>query len=264
MDNLEVVLVDDNPPESRVRSDRGVMELARDPRVRIVEHSTPLNAARARNMGLNAAAGDWVTFLDDDDAYLPHKLERQLAALESGEVPACLCGWAYELGPRRRLKSYPGDRITVVQAFDGGIAMPALMHRRTSSVRFDESLFAAEDAHYFFLVCSFYGLKALLNIDQILVSVFLQTGQRVNTQWQAHYAGLLRIHAEFGSLMPRASADRFLIKAMIARDKVAPNSWVSLLKGGSLLLLRHGLGEWRFVVNSLLYRIPVTRRFVVS
>lgn len=47
--------------------------------IRIVE-TPPLNLATTRNNGLAAAKGEWISFLDDDDIWLPTKLEKQLAA----------------------------------------------------------------------------------------------------------------------------------------------------------------------------------------
>jgi teichuronic acid biosynthesis glycosyltransferase TuaG len=81
----EVLVCDD-------ASDDGTVELvqewaARDPRVRHV--SAPGHAGRpapARNRGIHAATGDWVAFLDDDDTWMPDKLERQLACLDAGDV----------------------------------------------------------------------------------------------------------------------------------------------------------------------------------
>jgi teichuronic acid biosynthesis glycosyltransferase TuaG len=42
-----------------------------------------------RNMGIAAATGDWVAFLDSDDEWLPAKIEIQLKTLEQFKVKAC-------------------------------------------------------------------------------------------------------------------------------------------------------------------------------
>ena len=36
-------------------------------------------ASAARNLGMRAATGTWIAFLDDDDVWLSNKIERQLA-----------------------------------------------------------------------------------------------------------------------------------------------------------------------------------------
>src|SRR5215468_4951735 len=37
------------------------------------------NLSKARNHGIELAAGEWIAFLDDDDMWLPSKLEREVA-----------------------------------------------------------------------------------------------------------------------------------------------------------------------------------------
>ena len=64
-----------------------------DPRLRIIEHAQALGAGPARNAAAMAARGEWLAFLDDDDEWLPEKLERQLAAAASdaGVLVSCRC-----------------------------------------------------------------------------------------------------------------------------------------------------------------------------
>jgi glycosyltransferase involved in cell wall biosynthesis len=49
------------------------------------------NPSLARNFAAGQAEGEWLAFLDDDDIWLPHKLERQLAAAgeESADMVSC-------------------------------------------------------------------------------------------------------------------------------------------------------------------------------
>jgi len=64
-----------------------------DPRVRLVQRETTGGTAAARNSGLEVARGHYVGFLDDDDLWLPTKLERQVPLLDAGEdvVHALVC-----------------------------------------------------------------------------------------------------------------------------------------------------------------------------
>lgn len=55
-------------------------------------------AGAMRHAGTMAAQTPWVAFLDDDDVWLPHKLERQLAVVESQQDPkktVVCCRFAY-------------------------------------------------------------------------------------------------------------------------------------------------------------------------
>lgn len=42
-------------------------------------------SAQARNVGIEKAKGEYITFLDDDDIYLPEKLAKQIEFMEQGE-----------------------------------------------------------------------------------------------------------------------------------------------------------------------------------
>lgn len=72
---VEVVVVDDGSD----RESASVVTRLRNERVRLLQQ-TRGGVARARNVGIAAARGDWVAFLDDDDVWSPQKLRRQLEA----------------------------------------------------------------------------------------------------------------------------------------------------------------------------------------
>jgi GT2 family glycosyltransferase len=87
----EIIVVDDNGEEPDLRRrTSGVVEAVRGevPEGTALSYLTPahnLGGAGARNHGAARAGGGYIAFLDDDDWWLPEKLERQLAVFRSGE-----------------------------------------------------------------------------------------------------------------------------------------------------------------------------------
>ncbi len=84
---------------------------AADKRVRIFwGGSSPSGAGAARNMGLDRAGGRYVAFLDDDDVWLPEKLEKQLAYMRA--TGALLCATHYRTIDRDgRVLGFYGPRV---------------------------------------------------------------------------------------------------------------------------------------------------------
>lgn len=75
--NWELLIAEDCGPD---QTRAVVRDLARsDPRIKLIEPEQNGGPAVARNHALAAANGRWLAFLDSDDLWLPHKLERQLA-----------------------------------------------------------------------------------------------------------------------------------------------------------------------------------------
>ena len=73
--DLEVVVVIDGPDEVTLRALSDIS----DERVRSIALSACVGGSMARNFGVSAARGRWVAFLDDDDEWLPQKIDKQLA-----------------------------------------------------------------------------------------------------------------------------------------------------------------------------------------
>ncbi|MFL5538860.1 MAG: glycosyltransferase family 2 protein [Longimicrobiaceae bacterium] len=81
----ELVIVDDGSTDGTAAWVRSLG----DPRIRVVELSRCGHVGRLRNAGVRAGSGELVAFLDSDDAWLPQKLEAQVAALRAAGARWC-------------------------------------------------------------------------------------------------------------------------------------------------------------------------------
>jgi glycosyltransferase involved in cell wall biosynthesis len=73
---FEAIVVDDGSSDDTPT----VLARCRDPRLRVLRREAAGGVGAARNVGIHAARGSWVAFVDDDDLWLPSKLARQLEA----------------------------------------------------------------------------------------------------------------------------------------------------------------------------------------
>lgn len=85
--NIEVIVVDDNNPdtEGRVLTETKMAQFDNEPRVKYIKHPNNKNGSVARNTGAKEAFGEYLAFLDDDDEYIPVKIASQVKRLQ--ELP---------------------------------------------------------------------------------------------------------------------------------------------------------------------------------
>jgi glycosyltransferase involved in cell wall biosynthesis len=76
---FEIVIVDDNTDQSISDSVADVCkDFQQKANIRICRTNGGIGGGRARNLGCQNAVGEYLAFLDDDDIYVPDKLEKQL------------------------------------------------------------------------------------------------------------------------------------------------------------------------------------------
>lgn len=89
--SIEVILVDDNKDiDISCKIKNTVKNI---PQVRYIKNFGPHGACVARNIGASLANGELIAFLDDDDEWLPQKIEAQINVLTKDVVLVYCNGW---------------------------------------------------------------------------------------------------------------------------------------------------------------------------
>jgi GT2 family glycosyltransferase len=97
--NLEVVVVEDGPPNSRPIAERFRERLS----LRYVATGEKVGRARAGNLALAEARGEWLNFLDDDDVFFADHVEVLMDAVErAGTRGAYALAWETHTEVQRR------------------------------------------------------------------------------------------------------------------------------------------------------------------
>ena len=146
-ENLEIIVVDDGSTDG---SGDICDEYCSDSRA-VVIHQVNRGVSAARNSGLDRATGDYIAFLDSDDAYYPDFIKRMLVAIENADVAECqFTRHQLDLSshgePVLMVKEGYYDRVQVLRALLDGRLPPCVnnkLYRRKlwNEIRFREGHF---------------------------------------------------------------------------------------------------------------------------
>lgn len=209
--DFELLLIDNNSKDASVACVERFA--AGDARIRVL-HQPRQGVSAARNMGLDAAQGEYIFFLDSDDALSPDALERMLPLTETMSmdmVAPGMCRIAMDAQGQERARTQLTQqdsqaeggqaiaRLFADNLYRYGLFNITMMHRRSlvdmaPALRFDESLSLGEDV--------------LFNIQ------VMRRSKRIATL----SAGLYDYYYRFGSetLNTRYRPDMVEIKQLIA------------------------------------------------
>jgi len=80
--NWELLFVDDCSSDNSLE----IIRSFGDDRIKILKNEVNSGAAVSRNYAIEVANGRWIAFLDSDDLWLPQKLEKQIAYMQSKNI----------------------------------------------------------------------------------------------------------------------------------------------------------------------------------
>ncbi|PWT85604.1 MAG: glycosyl transferase [Acidobacteria bacterium] len=77
--DFELLVIDDASNDASAQLIRGFS----DPRIIYIRHEVNRGEAESRNTGIRHARGEYIAYLDDDDEWVPIKLDKQVKVLDS-------------------------------------------------------------------------------------------------------------------------------------------------------------------------------------
>ncbi|MEA1892592.1 MAG: glycosyltransferase [Campylobacterota bacterium] len=117
--DIEVIIVSDNGDSSRYNKEtreivNSLKNINPNCKVVLIEHYTNRNGSAARNTGILHSSGEFISFLDDDDAYLPGRLSKSIENLKKQKkiVGAVYCGFLGWNSPKNDLNRYKIGDLT--------------------------------------------------------------------------------------------------------------------------------------------------------
>lgn len=200
--SLELIVVDDaSSDETHAYLEKLA---AADDRVRLVHNTIPRGGGGARNEGVKISRGEWIAFIDDDDEWLPTKLERQLGTLKAtaGAV-ACSCSYVVRSvsGASRVIAARANSTVQdlLMHNWLGGASVCVCLSGAIREIGgFDSKLRAAQDLDLWVRLRQ-KGPVAVC--PEALVVHRVHKGARITTNPQSQYMGVRRFHLKHRSLM---------------------------------------------------------------
>ncbi len=217
--NLEVVVVDDSPDDYEARKDvEDLIKSIRDPRVRYIKHRTNMGACAARNTGIEACRGEFLAFLDDDDEWLPKKLEKQMDVMADSQVGIvyCRCFVVDDVRNRQwidRRRCHAGwvfDKL-LVENFIGSTSF--VLIRRVcidECGMFDVTMSSSQDVELWLRIAKRYAVGF---VDEPLVKYHVHPQPRISTDCHKVIEGIQRLnqyYQDYLDMNPRIKSIRKL------------------------------------------------------
>ncbi len=251
--NWELIVVDD--ASSDATPDVLAAAASGDPRLRVVRHDQARGGSAARNTGIDAAGGEYLAFLDDDDEWLPTKLAEQMAYLDAHpSVGAVSCWQVIDDGAATPMPFRGPTDITFADlCWDNfcGSASFCLLRRTAFTVepRFDTALPAAQDWDVW-LQCARGAAVAV--VPEVLCRYAAHGDDRITGSRDKRVTGRQAIVARYGgSMTTECRAYHEASIALIGVD--APASEAKVLAG--LLTHGHAAAAWALTTAAIAGRL---------
>lgn len=198
--HVEIIVVDDSSSDFEGRDcTKSMVESYSDKNVRYIRHSECRGACAARNTGLAEANGEIVGFLDDDDEWLPEKIERMLPYFDIPEVALVYSDWqmcnddngSVTNEKTRDCVGYVFDELIMGTNFIGSTSFPLLRKKHLEDIGgFDILMASSQDLDVWLRIAQKYKVQY---VGEVLNRYHVHSGERITKSYTKRVKGNERL-----------------------------------------------------------------------
>ena len=186
--NFELIVVDDCSRDKTVE----VVRTLNDSRVKIVELKENVGTGVARNCGLQATQGQYISFIDADDVWLPQKLELQLKHMQQTKAPISHTSYSFINETGEQISGYVHASPTVdlcqyMRSTEIGLSTAMIDRNQVGGFTFNSMRLRQDTRLWIDLMMRGFCSKGL---DQTLVNYRIRNGQISGNKFKSAFRTL--------------------------------------------------------------------------
>jgi glycosyltransferase involved in cell wall biosynthesis len=232
-EDFELIIIDDHSTDNTSE----VVSSFNDNRIKYIMNDRTKGPAGARNTGIFKARGDWITFLDSDDIWLPEKLEVQFKKIQERDetVKFIYAGYAiYDFEKKKEVASYLPEKegwILKDLLYNNYItALCSVIVQKDILLKvggFDERFPALEDWELYVRIA---GLTKFGIVKKKIVYVRKTHKDRVSLNFQNKLTSVLLFRQKYDKLIRKSPRLCHRIATIILMWSLKLNNWSIALK----------------------------------
>ena len=184
--NIEIIVVDDNV--NLEFSNDILRTISNYPEVIYLAHGNNKGACAARNTGILNASGEYIAFLDDDDAWANNKIEMQMEKFKNPRVGLVYCGIKYYYEKNKKtiykhaVKSNNPCKDLLINNYIGSTSCGIVKKSCAIDVgMFDVNLKSGQDLDFWYRLAEKYEIDC---VEDCLLYYTVYTEQTITSNYQ--------------------------------------------------------------------------------
>ena len=196
--NIEIIIVDDSEDSIKNKINKNffqILKQKKNRKIAYIHKAKKEGAPIARNVGIDNSKGDYVAFLDDDDLWLPTKIEKQVKVLDKNKNAGLVISYSLDKRFGKERISKPPKKVdhkTVLNAFNLSSSSTYLVRKTILNELkgFDVNLPSSQEYDIAIRISKNYEIYC---IPEVLMIQNATDGQ-ISENWNRKVKGLIAIY----------------------------------------------------------------------